>query len=234
MPWHARLLLLAPRRVQRGLDRVVPAGLARVAPSLWQIELGVLRMWERMLFRSETIGTCAEGRVRPGWRARLLAWRPLRAPFLLLERAVTPWDLSGFLASRQQIIRHLLAAHHDGTQFVYDLQLLRLHPGGLEELEARAAEVARGESRRARWLQDLVVFEGYHAALLAAVRAVRAGADELDPADAADPDTSLRAYLAWCARQPGSPRETWRAWRAGRFTLRHGLRPDPRAAAEVS
>ena len=223
VPWHARALLLAPRRVLEGLDRVAASGWQERAPSLWQIELGVLRMWERMIFRSDTVGTCHGGRVRTGWRARLLSWRAFRAPFLFAEGAITPWDLSGFLASREQIIRHLLGAHHDGTQFVYDLQLLQLHGGGLEELEARVREVVEERSPRATWLKDLTVFEGYHEALLAGVRRLLAGEEELAAADASDPDISFRAYLAWCAAQPSTPAETWRAWRAGRFTLRRGI-----------
>ncbi len=220
--WHAWPVLLAPRLVARQLARVDTLGWGP-APSLWQIELGVLRMWHRMVFRPHTIGTCTEDPRRPGWRARLLAWRPLRFPFLVKERAITPWDLSGFLASREQIVRHLLGAHHDGTQCVYDLQLLSLHPGGLAELRDRAAAVVDGTDRRAGWLRDLVVFERYHERLLAAAEAVLGGADELSPADAADPDISFRAYLRWCARQPPTPRETWRAWRSGRFTFERGL-----------
>lgn len=227
IPWHAWLLLFQPRRVLRGLSRVEGVGLAERAPTLWQIELGVLRMWERMFFRSDTIGTCKDGRIRPNLRARLMNRRPLRFPFLVWERVITPWDLSGFLSSKQQAIRHLLGAHHDGTQFVYDLQLLQLHPGGLEELEQQAAAVAAGDTARARWLADLTVYEGYHQALLEGVRRVLEGADELDPDDAVDPDISFRAYLRWCARQPATPAETWAAWRAGRFTFRHGVDHDP-------
>lgn len=222
VPWHAWPVLLAPGRVAAGLARVAALGWGPT-PTLWQIELGVLRMWHRMLFRSQTIGTCTEDPPRPGWRPRLLAWRPLRFPFLVKERAITPWDLSGFLASREQIIRHLLGAHHDGTQCVYDLQLLALHPGGLAELRRRAAAVVDGTDPRGPWLRDLVVFERYHERLLAAANALLDGAEELDPKDAANPDISLRAYLRWCASQPPSPAETWRHWRAGRFTFERGL-----------
>lgn len=224
-PWHAWLLLYLPRRVQQGLSRVVEVGLVDRTPTLWQVELGVLRMWHRILFRSETIGTCHDQRVRPTWRARLLAWRPLRGPFLFWERAITPWDLSGFLASRDQIRRHLLGAHHDGTQFVYDLQLARLHPGLLPELREAAAAVVEGRDPRGEWLRDLCVFQGYHEALLAAVDAVLAGADELAEDDGHDPDISFRAYLRWCLRQPPTPAATWDAVKAGRFRFPQGLLP---------
>lgn len=223
IPWHAWPVLLAPRTVAAGLGRVVPAGLATAAPTLWQVELAVLRMWHRILFRSETIGTCAANPIRSTWRARLLHYRPLRFPFLVWERAITPWDLSGFLSSPAQIARHLLGAHHDGTQCVYDLQLLALHPGRLAELREQVARVVEVDDARSRWLRDLVVYEGYHEALLAAIDAVAAGADELDPADADDPDISLRALLRWCVRQPRTPGETWAAWRRGAFRFPGGL-----------
>lgn len=222
MTWHAWIVLLWPRRVAEGLARVSAAGLP--APNLFQVELGVLRMWHRILFRSETIGTCREDPVRSSWRARLLAWRPLRFPFLVLERAITPWDLSGFLASPQQIVRHLLGAHHDRTQCIYDVQLLALHPGWLERLRERAAAIVTGTDPRAAWLRDLCVHERYHERVLDAVERVLAGEVELDPRDAEDPDISFRAYLRWCARQPGTPADAIRAWRAGAFRFPVGAR----------
>lgn len=224
LPWHAWVLLLAPRRVLAALARVAPAGLAKTAPNLWQVELAVVRMWHRILFRPETIGTCTEYPVRRRWRARVLHVRPFRFPFLLWERAITPWDLSGFLASPEQIMRHLVAAHHDGTQCVYDLQLLSLHPGILPTLRARVAEIVANDTRRSRWLRDLVVFEHYHETLLSAVHAVESGAHELSAADAENPDISLRALLCWCSRQPPSPAETWVAWRTGHFRFPEGIR----------
>lgn len=222
MSWHARLLLYAPDRVEAGLERVRAAGWLP-APNLWQIELGVLRMWERMLLRSETIGVGSMPR-RPGRRAALWSWRPLRFFPLALGRHIAPWDLSGLLSSQEQILRHLLGAHHEKNQHVYDLQLLSLHPGGLAELRQRAAAVVSGQDPEAGWLRDLVVFEGYHERLLAGAEALLGGAEEIDPADADNPDVSFRAYLRWCARQPPTPALTWRAYRSGRFTLRGGLR----------
>ena len=225
IPWHARLLLLAPRRVLSGLASVEEQRLVSDVPNLWQIELGVLRMWHRIVFRSETVGTCSSHPPRRTWRARLVDNRILRGPFLFWERAITPWDLSGFLADSDQIVRHLLGAHHDGTQFVYDLQLARLHPGTLERVREAAAHVVEVDDARSRWLRDLVVYEQYHESLLAAVEQVLAGADELQSSDADDPDISFFAYLRWCASQPATPADTWAAWRAGRFSFPLGLQP---------
>lgn len=89
------------------------------------------------------------------------------------------------------------------------------------QIDARPAAQLRDP--QAAWLKDLVVFEGYHERLLAAAEAMLSGADELELADATNPDVSFRAYLRWCAAQPATPQETWKAWRSGRFTVRGGL-----------
>ena len=222
-PWHAWLVLLRPRRIATALAAAVLQGRVSRAPNLWQVELGVLRMWHRMLFRSETIGTCVGGRKRPGWRAALLQYRPLRFPFLVWERAIAPWDLSGLMSSPAVLRRHLLGAHHDRTAFVYDLQILALYEGELEGLRSDCARVAEGADRRSRWLQDLVVYEGYHRELLAGIDQILAGAEGLSEQDAEDADASFLAWLRWCARQPASPGQTWAALRAGRFHFPRGL-----------
>ncbi len=213
MSWHAWLLLGWPPAVGRSLSRVDPLR----APTLWQVELGVLRMWHRVLFRPETIGTCTAHPVRGTWRARLLQWRPLRFPFLLWERAVAPWDMSGLVSGRERVLRHLLAAHHDADQFLYDLEMLDLHPGAIDELGARVRAVLDGTDPRGRWLRDLCVYERYHEDLWAGLQSHRAGTRRSD-----DPDISFLAYLAWCAAQPATPAATWRAWREGRWRLADG------------
>jgi hypothetical protein len=219
IPWHARLILLSPRRVLANLEAVHASPQALPKASLWQLELAVLRMWQRVLFRSETIGTSVANPVRPGWRAQLLARRGIRFFFLLYEGSVRPWDLSGLLSTPQNLTRHLLGTHHDGAQFVYDLEILSLHEGQLAALREQARCVVEQDTRRSRWLRDLCVYEGYHEALFAAV--VRAQAGDFGDAEtgANDPDIGFRALLAWAARQPPTPRETWRAWRRGEFQL---------------
>ncbi len=210
-PWHAWVLLAWPGAVARALARLAARG---PTPTLWQVELGVLRMWHRVCFRSETIGTCSAHPVRRTLRARLLRWRPLRFPFLLWERAIAPWDMSGLVSSRERVLRHLLGAHHDADQFLYDLEMLDLHPGAVEELLVRVEAVLDGADPRAAWLRDLCVYERYHEDLRDGVRAYLDGAAASD-----DPDISFLAYLAWCRAQPASPGETWRRWRAGTWRL---------------
>jgi hypothetical protein len=224
MSWHQRLLLVYPDRVQARLDALERLGVQPV-PNLWQVELGVLRMWHRTFFRSDTIGTCAEHPVRPTLRARLMARRPLRFPFLVKEKAIAPWDMSGLAQEADRLIGHLLTAHHDATQFVYDLQILTAHPGALQRLRRRLDGLLDGTDPKAEWFRDLCVFEHYHEALSEGLDRVLAGEVELDPSDADDPDISFYAYLRWCAAQPEDPASTWAALRAGRYHPQHGLTP---------
>ena len=142
--------------------------------------------------------------VRPGWRARLLSFRLLRLPFLLSERVVAPLDFSGLVSSPERICRHLLGAHHQPRQLVYDLELLSLHEGALAELERAAREVVEHDTPRTRWLRDLCVHQRYHEQLLEAVVRFRRGEALLTPEEALDPDLTLRGFLSWCARQPVS------------------------------
>jgi len=218
--WHSWLLLLNPRRVERRLEAVRRAELIERVPNLWQIELGVLRMWHRLVFRPETIGMCSDAPVRRTWRARLLEWRPLRFVPLLLERAIAPWDMSGLLSGVERVMRHLLGAHHEADQFVYDLEMLSVVPGALSELQGRVEAVLDGSDPRGRWLEDLVVYERYHEALLEAIERFLRG---VGGPRSDDPDISFVAYLRWCARQPPTPAATHAAWSRGAFTFASGV-----------
>lgn len=187
-------ILLSPSTIDARLAQVEAAGWE--APSRAQITAGVWRMWHRALFRSETIGMCTDHPVRGTWRARVLQFRPFRFPFLLAERAIAPWDMSGLLSGRERILRHLLGAHHDADQFLYDLEMLAIHPGAIDELRARTVAVIDGSDPRAAYLRDLCVYERYHENLLEGIDAFQRGDLRSD-----DPDISFTAYLAWCRDQ---------------------------------
>jgi hypothetical protein len=191
--WHARLLLLRPRRVRDHLADRLAKKLIPAAPTLWQIELGVLRMWHRVFFRAGTIGTARHARPRRTLRARLLRFRPFRAPFLIAEQAVAPLDHSGLVQPSERMIRHLLGAYHDENAFAYDLEILRADAAALARLRVLAESVVDGTHPRAAWLRDLVVFEGYHESLLDAVRCAESGNLRLTGAERDDPDVSFGA-----------------------------------------
>ncbi len=216
-PWFSYPFLLFPGRILRNLELRVESGMTVDPPNAWQLSLGVMRMWHRSIFRAETVGTSPAGKVRNTWRARLLNNRSLRLPCLLWEGAVAPYDMTGLASSKEGIIRHLLGAHHDGVQFIFDLDLLAAHEGALEELEARTREVIQSKGRRSQWLRDLTVFEGYHEALLAATQEVLRRGVMLSERERRDADISLEGYLRWCAEQPATPEATWRAVQAGAF-----------------
>ena len=227
VPLHS-LGLLFPRTIARSLSRLRKSGLVAngEVPNLWQIQLGVLRMWHRVVYRPESIGQSKDFAVRESWRARLLERRPLRLPFLLRERAVHPLDFSGLASSTERVHRHLLAAHHDGVQFLYDLQLLRMHDGSdtlLRAVRDEARAVVDGTHPRAEWLRDLVVYERYHENLLAAVESFLDGSFDASPNDRANPDIDFIAYVRFCARQPKTPAATLAAFRAGRYTVADGI-----------
>jgi hypothetical protein len=192
--------------------RLAAAGLP--APNRFQILLGTLYMANRILFRPGTIGTSADPVRDTPW-ARRMHWRALRLPFALAERSVFPLDLSGLELDEEQIVRHLLGAHHDRAQALYDLQLLSTFPGALERLRDAARFVVEHDTARTRWLKDLVVFEGYHARLLRDAEAAIAGTLADDP----HPDISLRAWLQWCQDRPATLGEALRTWRAGQWSF---------------
>jgi len=196
---------------------------AEACPNLWQLSLGVLRMWHRILFRSETIGLSKTYGVRGGWRAFLFQSRLIRFPFLLWERSVVPLDLTGLASTPEQIGCHLLGTHHEGAQFVYDLEILSAYPGEMERLEILTEEVVNTDSRRSRWLRDLVVYEGYHEDLLKEIKRWRSGRCPLSDEQKKDADISFCGFLSWCRQQPATPTETWRKWRSGSYTVGCGV-----------
>ncbi|HEV7732037.1 MAG TPA: hypothetical protein VGR62_07740 [Candidatus Binatia bacterium] len=230
-PWHAYVVLLRPSQIARALDAIRAARVVDPVPTLFQIELGVMRMWHRILFRADTIGTTSDFPVRDDRWARMLEKRWFRFPFLLREGSVVPWDLSGLLSTPQRLMTHLLGTHHDGLQFVYDMQMLTAYPGSLQELRDRAREVVERDTPRTRWLRNLCVYERYHETLLEVVERAAQDGISLPPDQADDPDISFLAYLRWCALQPATPRAAWRAWRDGRFTFAPGPLPSSSLAA---
>lgn len=220
VPAYAWLLLWRPHQVAHRLQQLRAAGLLPAEITLWQVYLGTWYMWHRAAKRPETIGL-ASTPVRPTLRARMLQFRPLRSPFLFAGRRVNPLDHTGLGASREHLIRHVLGAHHEHTAFDYDLQLLALDPGALEELHALATAICEGTHPQASFLRDLCVFEGYHESVRDTTAAwiARGGRDREDRVHD-DADATLPGFLRWCARQPSTPGATLRALAAGGLDFR--------------
>lgn len=208
-PLWSYALLFRPRHVQARLEVLHEAGaLSGPAPSLWQVFLGTLYMWHRVTFRPQTIGLSSSP-VRDTRRARLLRNRLFRGPLLFTGRRVNPLDHTGLGSSSAHLVRHLIGAHHDRQDYVYDLEILATDPGQMAALEQRLAGIVSGEAPDAAFLRDLCVYEGYHESLLDTVRRWNRG--ELPDLSTDNPDVTLRAFMAWCARQPPTPGASLRA-----------------------
>jgi len=166
-----------------------------------------------------------------------MSMRPVRGPLLLAIGAVRPWDLTGLLASRDQLIRHLVGTHHDRRQFAYDLEILRLYPRGLEALRDEVSAVVEGRHRAAWLFRETCVYQSYHENLLVAVDKALLGDLGLEAGERVDPDISFAAYLQWCLRQPESVGGAIARWRrngpdeAFRSEGRCGKMPSEGAAA---
>ena len=220
--WIAiRILLISPSQVRQNLAHINRSALTPHTPTEWQIAVGVLRMWYRMIFRSNTIGISQTHRPRSNKWARFLQYRPLRLPFVLWEGSVIPWDLSGLTSSPDRLICHVVGTHHEDEQFVYDLEILSCYPNALSQLKHKVNAIVLGTDPRSEWLQNLVVYEAYHKNLLDYMKSIEVSEWKvtLSPEAKRSIDISFYATLTWCSQQPLTPRETWIAWRQGTLRL---------------
>lgn len=110
----------------------------------------------------------------------------------VLDDPASMIDPTGCFSSRDTIIGHLLQVVHANP--AYDLQLLDTHEEGLDELERQIEAVMDGSHPRARSIGAIVEEPGYHARLLAYVRAYRTTRDADAPLrDNVASDPRLRA-----------------------------------------
>jgi len=210
------LLLPRPDRTRRNLEALHAAGQIDEIPTLFQVFMGVLYMRYRIVFRSDTVGVDSVPQ-RETVRAARMAWRVFRAPFLLWERVIAPFDMTGFAATPDFLVRHLVGAYHPGENATYDLSLLAGHPGYLEKAHERVKDVVADPEH---WYRDLVVYEGYHDRLLKLVERALEGDFSLSDSEAIASDASLRGYVRWCCSQPASFAQAVGALRRGEISLR--------------
>lgn len=211
-------LWLNRHRVSVRLEQLHAHGVIEHKPNLWQLFTGVLYMYHRALYRPETIGMSGSGVVRDTARAQRLNKRVLRGPFLFAGRHVNPLDHTGLCSSTDHVIRHIVGAYHPGYNVAYDLQIIAGEVGALSRLASRLRGIADGTSDDAEWFRDLVVYQGYHAGVLAEVEAwiARDNADDPDRVHN-HADATLPAFLRWCSLQPETPAGALRALRAGQL-----------------
>lgn len=215
-PWWY-LLLWAPDRVDARLDKLVADGVLDARPNLWQAWLGVVYTWVRVFKRPETVGLSDGAPVRTTLRARLLDTRLMRLPAALATRSVFPIDQLGLGSSDTQLIRHLVGAYHPGKNLYYDLAILDTNPAAMVALRTRTQAIVDGTAPDAAFLRDLCVYDGYHEKLLA-ITSAWIDEGRLDR-EQTHPDTTLPAFMRWCAAQPETPGATLRALLAGQMSF---------------
>lgn len=211
-----RVLLRHPERVLWHLDKLYEASRIDKKPNLWQVSMGVFYMVHRILFRSETIGV-DDSPVRSTVGARLLRYRPVRFPFLLLTGSIDPIDLTGLAGTAQRKHTHLVGAYHPGDNALYDLECIAFDKEAIRKIKDDVESILAEKTWRGRFLKDLTVYEGYHERLLGLIE--RALRDDYAPAaDKVDhPDTTLRGFVRWCAAQPETPEKTLEVLMQGRL-----------------
>jgi len=223
-------LYLHPGEVHDRLESLRAAGLVEEPPHRVQIFFGGLDMlrfviepFAREYYEREGISFAFHQLLR------------------FLDDPVSMIDPTGFLSERDTIIGHLMQVVHLNP--IYDLQLMEMFPGGLEELEQQVAAMVVGTHPRHRTISAIVEEPGYHLRLLDYVRRYRAdrsapapvraqGALRRDPAAAAAERTfaTLPGFLRYCRRLPtGFGASLGRLRRVTRFPV-EGTEPLGRSA----
>ena len=185
-----------PSRADARLQKLVALKKLSRVPTREEQKRAIRYNLQRIIFRSENIGTSSDP-IRKD--AGLFRYRFFRFFALAKEHAITPLDLTGLCASRETIMTHLLAAHHDGEQFLYDLELLECEEQGLDELESRARAIVENTNPKARFYKRLCVYEGYHENLLRGIARYREGQRS------SDPELSIFALFEMCMSEASDP-----------------------------
>jgi hypothetical protein len=202
----ARLAALAGRyrrgEHRRGLARLYQLGIVETVPTDAQLFAGaidMLRFW-----------------ISPA-AADYYAQRGIDYTFhqvlRFLDEPASLGDPIGLFSTADGIVGHLLQVVHANPR--YDLDLLMMHPGGVDELEQQIVAMLRGDHPRAASILAIVEEPDYHERLLAYVRAYRADPSAPPPLrsniagafDALERTFgAMRPAMAYFARLP----PTWR------------------------
>ena len=145
------LALFRPALVRRRLERLRALGHIDVLPSLPQLLVAA---------RDQMIVSATE-ETRLFYRSQHIPWgfHNLRR---FLSGPATMLDPVGLFSPRATIVEHVLQTFHRHP--VYDLVLLRAHPGGLEAMAAATAAMRRrAPTRKQRPLTSLIEDGAYHA-----------------------------------------------------------------------
>ena len=131
-----------------------------------------------------------------------------------LDDPVSLVDPTGFLSDRDTIIGHVMQVVHLNP--VYDLQVIQMFDGGLDELERQVAAMVDGTHPRRRTIGAICEDPDYHGRLLDYVRRFRE--DPATPPPVREEQTlradpcfraaertfaTLPGYIRYCNRLPG-------------------------------
>ncbi len=148
------------RRVEARLRTLQQLGLVRRIPNRTQMIFGSLDMFRFFIV------PCASDYYRS---------KEIRFGFHVLLRVLddpaSMMDPTGFMSHPDAIIGHLLQVTHADP--IYDVQLLSIHPGGLDELERQIEQILAGTHPRSESIGAIIEDPGYHARLLEYVREFR-------------------------------------------------------------
>jgi hypothetical protein len=223
-------LYVRPGEVRGRLEALRAAGLVDEVPTRGQIFFGGLDMLRFVI----------EPFAREYYRQKGISFG-FHQLLRVLDDPVSMIDPTGFLSERDTIIGHVMQVVHLNP--VYDLQLMEMFPGGLDELERQVEAMVAGTHPRQRTISAIVEEPGYHAALLDYVRRYRAdrtappivrqqGELRRDPVAAAAERTfaTLPGFLRYCRRLPtGLLAGLARLRRVDRFPV-EWAEPDPATA----
>jgi hypothetical protein len=195
-------LYVRPGEIRSRLESLRAAGLADEVPTRGQIFFGGLDMLRFVI----------EPFAREYYEQQGISFG-FHQLLRVLDDPVSMIDPTGFLSERDTIIGHVMQVVHLNP--VYDLQLMEMFPGGLDELERQVAAMVAGTHPRHRTISAIVEDPGYHARLLDYVRRYREdratpalvreqGELRRDPAAAAAERTfaTLPGFLRYCRRLP--------------------------------
>jgi hypothetical protein len=161
---HTLVNYVDRRRVEDRLRTLLDLGLIEVAPNRTQMVFGSLDM-----FRFFIVPCAADY-----YRSKDISFG-FHALLRVLDDPASMMDPTGFMSHPDAIIGHLLQVTHADP--VYDIQLLSVHPGGLDELELQIEQILAGTHPRGESIGAIIEDPHYHARLLEYVREFR-----VDPA----------------------------------------------------
>ena len=213
-------LWLRPGEVRGRLEQLQRAGLVDELPVRAQIFFGGLDMLRFVI----------EPFSREYYKMKGISFG-FHQLLRVLDDPVSMIDPTGFLSERDTIIGHVMQVVHLNP--IYDLQLMEMFPGGLDEFERQVAAMVDGSHPRHRTISAIVEEPDYHARLLEYVRRYRRdryappirreqGELRSDPHAAAAERTfaTLPGFLRYCRRlPPGATANLLRLRRVERFPL---------------